>query len=77
MMRYSSLAPFTKSAGELRKKCEKTVNSQMFVENLKYMCYITNRTKKIVSPGRKVGILSYSELCTCDFANVALNKSYL
>ena len=49
----------------------------MFVENLKYMCYITNRTKKIVSPGRKVGILSYSELCTCDFANVALNKLYL
>ena len=71
MMRYSSPAPFAKSAGELRKKCEK------FVENLKHMCYIANRTKKIGSPGRKVGILSYSELCTCDFANVALNKLYL
>ena len=45
------------------------------VDNKKTMCYITNRTKKIVSPGRKVGILSYSELCTCHFANVAL-KSY-
>ena len=44
------------------------------VDNKKTMCYITNRTKKIVSPGRKVGILNYSELCTCDFANVALNS---